>query len=165
MKILSEVSSKAGIRGLREDNVLFMISVRLKDLCVQNDIFIISGTQLNGNYTETNVFDQNLLRGAKSIADKIDAGMILLQVTQKDLEALETLLHNNTIEKPTIKLSIYKNRRGRHKGVILWCRADLGCCRVEPLFMTNYNYEYIEIEDTKIKVTPRVEPVDECPWD
>ena len=164
MKILSEVSSKAGIRGLREDNVLFMISVRLKDLCVQNDIFIISGTQLNGNYTETDVFDQNLLRGAKSIADKIDAGMILLQVTQKDLEALETLLHNNTIEKPTIKLSIYKNRRGRHKGVILWCRADLGCCRVEPLFMTNYNYEYIEIEDTKIKVTPRVEPVDECPW-
>ena len=30
MKILTEVTSKTGIKGLREDNVLFMISIRLK---------------------------------------------------------------------------------------------------------------------------------------
>ena len=47
MKILSEISSKAGVKGLREDNILFMISVRLKDLCNQYGVFIMSATQLN----------------------------------------------------------------------------------------------------------------------
>ena len=69
MKILSEVSGKAGVKGLREDNVLFMIAVRLKDLCVENDVFIQTSTQLNGDYRDAKVYDQNLLRGAKSIAD------------------------------------------------------------------------------------------------
>ena len=69
MKILSEVSSRASVKGLREDNVLFMISVRLKDLATEYGIFIMSSTQLNGDYVNVNVYDQNLLRGAKSIAD------------------------------------------------------------------------------------------------
>lgn len=47
MKILSEVSSKTGIKGLREDNVLFMISVRLKDICAEYGVFILTSTQLN----------------------------------------------------------------------------------------------------------------------
>ena len=47
MKILSEVTSKTGIKGLREDNVLFMISIRLKDLCNQYGVFILTATQLN----------------------------------------------------------------------------------------------------------------------
>ena len=40
IKILSEVSSRAGVKGLREDNVLFMISVKLKDLCTKYGIFL-----------------------------------------------------------------------------------------------------------------------------
>lgn len=69
MKILSEVSSRASVKGLREDNVLFMISVRLKDLATEYGIFIMSSTQLNGDYQHATVYDQNLLRGAKAIAD------------------------------------------------------------------------------------------------
>lgn len=72
MKILSEVSSKAGVKNLREDNVLFMISVRLKDLCNQYGIFIMTSTQLNSDYRTSKIYDQNLLRGAKSIADWIN---------------------------------------------------------------------------------------------
>ena len=41
MKILSEISSKAGVKGLREDNILFMIGVRLKDLANQYEIWIL----------------------------------------------------------------------------------------------------------------------------
>ena len=46
-----------------------MLSTKLKDLCNQYGIFILSGTQLNSNYVESETPDQNLLRGAKSIAD------------------------------------------------------------------------------------------------
>lgn len=69
MKILSEISSKAKVQGLREDNILFLISVKLKDIAVEKNIFILSSTQLNGAYVDAETPDQNLLRGAKSIAD------------------------------------------------------------------------------------------------
>lgn len=55
-------------------------------------------------------------------------------------------------DKPTVKMSVYKNRRGRYKGIILWCKADLGCCRVNPMFATTYNYELIALDDIKITV-------------
>lgn len=69
MKILTEVTSKTGIKGLREDNVLFMISIRLKDICNQYQVFIMTATQLNADYITAQQYDQNLLRGAKAIAD------------------------------------------------------------------------------------------------
>lgn len=157
MKILSEISSKAGVKGLREDNILFMISVRLKDLCNQYGVFIMSATQLNADYVSAQQYDQNLLRGAKAIADKIDCGMIMLQVSQDDREALKNIINSMGIEMPDIKISVYKNRRGRYKDILLWCKSNRGACRIDPIFVTNYNYELISIEDLKIHVTPKIE--------
>ena len=150
LKILEEITRRSGGVKLREDNILFMLSIRLKDLCNQYGVFIMSATQLNGDYQEADTPDQNLLRGAKAIADKIDFGSILLPVKPKDLEALEIILSANTFDKPNLKLSVYKNRRGRYKGVYLWCKADLGCCRVKPMFCTTYDYEILNVEDLKI---------------
>jgi hypothetical protein len=93
-----------------------------------------------------------LLRGAKAIADKIDYGAILLQTTQADIDALEPILQANVFDRPSIKMSVYKNRRGRYKGVYLWCKADLGTCRIQPMFCTTYNYDLINIDDIKILV-------------
>ena len=152
MKILEEITKRSGGVRLREDNILFMISIRLKDLCNQYGIFILTATQLNGDYVEAKEYDQNLLRGAKAIADKIDVGMIMLEVSQDDLDALDDVIKQGGFEAPTVKISVYKNRRGRWKGVLLWCRSDRGICRIEPMFVTKYNYELCEIEDLKIKV-------------
>ena len=150
MKILTEVTSKTGIKGLREDNVLFMISIRLKDLCNQYGVFIMTATQLNADYISAQQYDQNLLRGAKAIADKIDCGMIMLETSQEDLESLSNVIQKGGFEAPAIKISVYKNRRGRYKGIYLWCKADLGCCRIKPMFATTYDYEIIPIDDMKI---------------
>ena len=89
---------------------------------------------MNGDWKDAEIPDQNLLRGAKAIADKIDLGEIILPVNDKDLESLETILSSNAFEKPNLKISVYKNRRGRYKGVYLWCKAELGVCRVKPMF-------------------------------
>lgn len=131
-----------------------MLSARLKDLANQHGIFILSSTQLNGGYVDSETPDQNLLRGAKSIADRVDFGAILLQVKKEDLDALETILSANTFDTPNLKMSIYKNRRGRYKGIYLWCKADLGTCRIRPMFATDYSYEIIPINDMKINVEP-----------
>ena len=153
LKILEEISRRSGGVKLREDSILFMLSIRLKDICNKYGIFIMSATQLNADYQTSETPDQNLLRGAKSIADKIDVGMILLPTSQDDIENLGQILTNNAFDKPNLKLSIYKNRRGRYKGIYLWCKSDLGTCRVKPMFATTYNYEIIQIDNLKILTT------------
>ena len=150
LKILEEITRRSGGVKLREDNVLFMLSTRLKDICNQYGVFIMSATQLNGDWKDVKIPDQNLLRGAKAIADKIDYGSILLNVTDEDLAALEKILASNIFDTPAVKMSIYKNRRGRYKGLYLWCKADLGTCRVQPMFATTYDYEILSIDDIKI---------------
>lgn len=49
-------------------------------------------------------------------------------------------------------MSVYKNRRGRYKGIYLWCSADLGTCRIKPLFCTTYQYELVPIDNVKIRL-------------
>ena len=157
MKVLSEISGRANVKGLREDNVLFMMSVKLKDIAVQNQVFILSSTQLNGDYVESKTYDQNLLRGAKAIADKVDAGMIMLPVTEQDRESIKLFCDKNGFEMPTLKISIYKNRRGRYNHFFLWCNPDLSICRINVQFATSYLYEPIEMEDLVINVKPTKE--------
>lgn len=152
LKILEEITRRSGGVKLREDNILFMLSTRLKDICNQYGVFIMSATQLNGDFKDAKTPDQNLLRGAKSIADKIDYGSILLATTSEDIEALEPILASNIFDKPTIKISVYKNRRGQYKGVYLWCKADLGCCRIQPMFCTTYDYDMLNIDDIRIVI-------------
>lgn len=69
MKILEEITRRSGGVKLREDNILFMLSAKLKEICNVYGVFIMSATQLNGDWKDSEVPDQNLLRGAKSIAD------------------------------------------------------------------------------------------------
>lgn len=154
MKILEEITRRSGGIKLREDNILFMLSTKLKDICNQYGIFIMSATQLNGSYVESETPDQNLLRGAKSIADRIDWGAILLNVSPDDLAKLEEILATGVFKAPNIKMSIYKNRRGRWKGMYLWCDADLGTCRINPMFATDYSFNILPIEDLKISFEP-----------
>ena len=156
MKILTEVTSKTGIKGLREDNVLFMISIRLKDLCNQYNVFIMTATQLNADYKTSETPDQNLLRGAKAIADKIDFGAIMMEVTQEDLQSLEPILQQGA-PIPDIKISIYKNRRGKYKGIFIWAVSDRGVCKIDGAFATKWNYELIKMNKLEVKVKPKKE--------
>lgn len=152
MKILEEITRRSGGVKLREDNILFMISIQLKDLAGKYGVFIESATQLNTDYTTSKTPDQNLLRGAKAIADKTDVGMIMLDVTEDDKAALQSIVGDSGFEMPNVKLSIYKNRGGAGKGLYLWMKADKGMCRFETIFVTRWNYELVEIIETKIVV-------------
>jgi replicative DNA helicase len=152
LKILEEITKRSGGVKLREDNVLFMMAIRIKDLCNELGIFIESSTQLNGEWEDKAEANQNLLRGSKAIADKIDLGMITLPVTKNDLDCLGTILSSGVFPTPNLVHSVYKNRRGKYKSVKLWCSADLGICRVTPMFLTDNNYNLIPIEDIDIIV-------------
>ena len=150
--ILMEVGGNKGVKNLREDNVLFLLSSKLKDIAVQYNVFVLSSTQLNAQYTESETPDQNLLRGSKAIADRIDVGMILMEVTKEDKEKLAPFCTKNNLPMPNIKLSCYKNRQGRYKGMYLWIVADRSMCRFDAKFASDWAYNIMEIENLKIKV-------------
>lgn len=148
------------------NNAGYRLSLRLK--CRGVELLLIHSDILGNEVSENRKRHTNLklvkysqylwkhkIITAKSIADKIDVGIVLLPVTDKDNQALEKILAVGVFEKPILKLSIYKNRRGRYKGLYLWCKGNLGRCRVEPMFATTYNYELVEIKDLKIDVEPR----------
>ncbi len=151
LKIMEEITKRTGGMKLREDQILFMISIRLKDLCNELGIFIMSATQVNGDWMDADEPNQNLLRGAKAIADKIDAGMIILPATQDDLKSLQPLLDKG-LTAPTHFISVYKNRRGKFKSVRLWCYGQLGMCRLDGLFITDHHYNLIQVDDLQIEV-------------
>lgn len=124
-----------------------MISNKMKNICNEYGIFIMSATQLSGDWRDSDTPDQNLLRGSKAIADKIDWGAHLLPVSAKDKECLSSVVEIGHYGEPTMKISIYKNRRGKYKGIYLWCQTDLSTCRVDPMFATTWDYTYTAIEN------------------
>jgi replicative DNA helicase len=152
LRILEEVNQRTNGMKLREDNILFMLAIKIKDLCNELGVFIISGTQLNADWESRGTSNQNVLRGAKAIADKIDLGMITLPVSDQDRTALQEFVQNSCLPMPNIVHHVYKNRRGKFKSIKLWCVADLSICRVNPIFLTDDDYKIINIEDLKIVV-------------
>jgi replicative DNA helicase len=152
LKILEEITQRTSGMKLREDNILFMLAIRIKDLCNELGIFVMSGTQLNADWEDRQTSNQNVLRGAKAIADKIDLGIITVPVSDADKEALQPVVAAACMPMPNLVHHIYKNRRGKFKSVKLWCSADFATCRVQALFMTDDNYKIVEVEDLDIVV-------------
>lgn len=150
VKMLMEIASKTKGMKLREDNVLYIFMERMKFLCNTLNLHISTSSQLNGEWENAKTKNQNLLRGAKSLADKIDVGSIMLEPTQKELECVEHILHNGFYKKPNRIYHIYKLRRGRLNKVMVWTYIDLGTCRTYDQFVTDKNYELIDIEKTSL---------------
>lgn len=153
MKILEEITRRSGGVKLREDNILFMLSVTLKDICNKYDIFIESSTQLNGSWLDATEVNQNLLRGAKSISDKIDVGSIIMPLREFEKDAIKIASQKMNCEKvPTIGIWFYKNRRSKYKDVVVWCYNYLGRCKLKPAFVTDANYQLIDVPELNIEV-------------
>ena len=83
---------------------------------------------------------------SKAIADKCDAGMIMMPVVPGDLEMLQKVVAVNGGLKPTHVTDIYKLRRGRYKKTRVWHNFDLGTCRLVDLFVTDAQFNPVPID-------------------
>ena len=142
--------------NLRDDQILLELATELKNIANRRHIYIMSATQLNGGHSSDDYHiskTEGALRGAKSIADKVDVGMIVENVTSKDLKNLSELIEDLEVNpqhlEPNMCSFIYKNRLGM-KGVIIWSKVDLSTLTTKPLFVTDYNYQRIDIPKTRI---------------
>ena len=77
----------------------------------------------------------------------------MLNVTQEDLDKLDNMLSEDVAKIPNIKMSIYKNRRGKYTNCFLWMRANKATARFDGLFLTDWNFNLIDISETDIHVS------------
>ena len=123
---------------------------KLKQLAKDYKIFIFSATQVNAlamGDDEMGFKDEKSIRGAKSIADKIDMGYVMTRVSEKGWQMIVPTLKQAAREgvispeilddPPTHVLDIYKMRRGRYKMVRIWSKIHLGTGERKDLFITN----------------------------
>ena len=141
--------------GLRTDEALLLLSNSLKEIATECNVYIRSATQLNGlaleqnNGKEVKIRNQNMLRGAKSLSDKIDVGYITMPITIEETAKLEPVCQKLCLPMPTHVSDIYKNRRGRYTAVRVWHNFDLGTCRMQDLFVTDQMFQPINIQIVK----------------
>ena len=64
MKILAEISNRTKVNNIREDQILFLLATKIKEIAVLYNVWIISSTQLSGDL-DTSTPDQRLLRGSR----------------------------------------------------------------------------------------------------
>ena len=132
--------------NLREDVILMMTSIALKDLANELNIFMMSGTQLNEKWKDyKGIRDYNLIRGSKAIADKIDVGGISLPLTEEEHEMIDPIARKLNKDLPTQVQDMYKIRRGKYNRVRIWSKVDLGTCRTEDLFLTDTSGNIIDL--------------------
>lgn len=152
IKMIEEIARGTGMK-VREDQILFLLSSKLKDLAGEYDIFLLSNSQINGNFKNEKVLDQTMLAGAKAMANRIDYGEIMVDCSPDDLQDIETIVAAHPeFGVPNIKKSIYKNRRGKVNRVICWMIANKGTCRYETRFVTDFNFNYLSPSDMGIEV-------------
>lgn len=138
---------------IREDVALMMLSNTLKEIAMNYDVFIESGTQLNESWSKNIVGlrDQNCIRGSKAICDKADIGMIGIRLQDEERERIDVIWNElkktfpdkyGAIE-PNMVVDIYKNRRGEMVGVKIFRYFDYATCHCTDLFVTDSSYKAV----------------------
>lgn len=156
VKVFSEMSKDSGI-GLREDQILLLMSIRLKDICNKYFVYLMSATQLNGEWKEAwnkgAIIDSTYIRGGKSIIDKADGAMIILPISKMETKDTEEIMKKGFHKKPNYVTHIFKNRGNRVDKAKVFSHINMGNMRVTDLFVTNIDNEPINIK--KLIIKPR----------
>jgi replicative DNA helicase len=126
---------------IREDVVLMMLSNTLKEIAVEHQVFIMSGTQLNSEWEKSTVRNANHIRGSRAIVDKVDVGSISVRLDASEMESVRAIVDEIQPKlHPNMVTDIYKNRRGELTEVKIFRHFDYGTCRVTDLFVTDQSY-------------------------
>ena len=151
LRLMSEINGKSRM-GLKEHQLLLVFATELKTIAQQLDVFIFTASQLNGEAQMATYKDQNLLAGSKALANKLDVGIISMRPSRSEQEKLESILQRKfNIPMPDIGHWVYKVRRGRLTHIIIWSKTNLGTMDEEALFVTDFDFNLIDIDFTQIE--------------
>jgi len=155
--LTSEFAQASRNMGIREDQVLLELSANIKNIAKELDVFVIAFTQTTDEARKENARDQRAVKGARSLPNKVDVGIVTFEPTKKELEKIQPILDSINVgigkrTEPNICYSFYKNRGGKIKDVKIWGYQNLGNMEHIDLFCTNEKYERININPVNIQV-------------
>lgn len=155
-RLIAEMSKTSSMR-MQEYQLLTMFATRLKALAESLWVFIMSSTQLNGEAADMKYKDARCLQGSKAIANKIDFGCISMRPTAAELKKIEAIT-KNIVGCPEINMMqwVYKVRRGKLTRIIIFSNLNLGCMREKTVFVTDYDFNLIDVDFTKIECMDKV---------
>lgn len=145
--------------NVRQDVALGMLANQLKEIAKTENVFIASASQLNGEgFKEGEKKDQRMLRDAKGLADKIDLGFILSEVSKVELDEFKGFFEQYGYADHVI--DVYKVRSGAYKNVRIWCQINMGNGERKDLFMTTQDKKVIHMDPGEFLEKLESKPVD-----
>lgn len=122
-----------------------MFSTALKELAVENHIFIMSATQVNANADHNeNIRNESSIAGSRAVINKADVGMVMARPSKEELEILSSL--STGYGEPNLVTDIYKVRSGKWTQVRIWSQIDLGTLKKKDMFITDSRLNVIPFE-------------------
>ena len=152
LKITSSAARQTKVQGLRTDQILLMFASALKDAAKTLGIYIWTASQLSGDYKNAKDLDASYLRSAKSLADKVDVGCILMPVREIDQPIIDSYCARGFELAPNFVINIYKVRAGTYQNIKLYGYFDRGVCQWTDCFVTDAKGVILPIEDTNIEI-------------
>ena len=144
-KLSKTVQEEFGL-GLREDQILWNFTTRLKNMATRYNIYISTATQLNRNSSDRSLRDASSLKGGSSSVDKADFAIQMYKVQEEDLKNIKPFLDRG-FDKPNFQHVIYKNRSGMNN-LIIWSQLDQSNMQERTLFVTDSNFNPVNIQPT-----------------
>lgn len=124
--------------GLRNDELLLLMTTALKDLAIEQNVCVFTSTQVNAKADDnTEIRNEASLAGGRSTINKADNGVICARPTKDEIEILnqDGALSQGII--PNIVTDVYKVRSGRWTQIRIWSQFDAGTLRKRDLFATD----------------------------
>lgn len=124
--------------GLRNDELLLLMTTALKDLAIEQNVCVFTSTQVNAKADDnTEIRNEASLAGGRSTINKADNGAICARPTKDEIEILnqDGALSQGII--PNIVTDVYKVRSGRWTQIRIWSQFDAGTLRKRDLFATD----------------------------
>ena len=150
--VANELAEESGI-PMREDMVLLTLTDRLKQISRKHNVPILTGTQLNGQEFNMPYPTEACLAGGKSQVRKADCSMVIMPLSQKDMEQIEPYLNVlGDKPQPNLVVNSIKGRASRFpKYIKIYQHVDLGTGRSMDLFATTKSLDPInDIESLHI---------------
>lgn len=152
--LIAEYIQQTRGMGAREDQVLLNLSRNIKNISKEFNLAFFGFTQTTDEARRDNIRDQRAVKGARSLPNKADVGIVSFEPTTKELDLLEPIISGETglvlQKEPNVCYSFYKNRGGSIKNVKIWGYQNLGTMRFIDLFCTDHAYKPINVDRTKL---------------
>lgn len=138
------------LKGAREDLIILQIMTAIKNISVKHNCFFWVGSQLNRSVNQAENQDSfAVFRGAFSIGDKVDGGLVTRKTTPDEisdiLEKIKGIGGFKKVYRPNLVRTVVKNRGGQNS-IKIWVYFNYATLEENVVAVTDLDNNLITID-------------------